>query len=208
MPETQQDSPRTPAEVLLDTYRLSNLAINPQPVRVYKPRQGGGGAALKLQLRLEPTIKRSDSGAEFIDEVDGGLFVELAAQEGEVRSGAKQFPAFGWASPSLVRAKLGMPDITGLLVAFREVRLRGRPVPVSLQPKQASEKSAQQVGMFHKFGQSSTALTYTFEPDGSSLYVSKSKDLRRSITLSLSEELLVESYLRLALDAFVRVGQR
>jgi hypothetical protein len=107
-----------------------------------------------------------------------------------------------------VRCKFGMVDVTKWLTSYRDVRLLGSEVPFAYRPGPDRTAQPMQLSSFHKYGEHSTAIAYTFEPTRGILRISKSKELARSIALDLHEELGLESYLRLALDAFVRVGIR
>jgi hypothetical protein len=179
--------------------RLCQLPLSPEPLYVYKPQKAGGGAALKLDLRLTPTF--NDKG--FISEVNGGLFVELVEQTGNGEDG---FARFGWQAETRLTAKLGTPDVAALLAGIRSVRHQSKPVPQSLRTK--TDDKGITVGLFHKFGNDSTALEYRFGGDGSFLRVSKSKEWHRSIKLSIAEEIQLETYLQSALRAFQLVGLR
>lgn len=201
-------SNKKPAEQVRVIYQTVNAVLNPEPIRVYKPRSGGGGAALKLHLRLAPTIETSDEGSEYVKSVDGGLFLELALQEGTVQVGTRKFPSFAWRDQkTLLRSKLGLNDLSALIVAIREVRYKNRPVPTLLRPRQG-DKVARQVGLFHKFGSGTMSITYTFDPEQSIIRMSKSATEYRSIALTLAEELVFERYLNRCLDAFLAVGHR
>src|SRR5437867_11302790 len=93
----------------------SKQQIGLEPVHFYKPRPDGSGAALKVDLRLKPVY--NDKG--YIRAVEGGLFLELAAQTSKGEDGHARF---GWRDPSKLTAKLGVPDISALLLGFRRVR--------------------------------------------------------------------------------------
>lgn len=199
------ESPKEPAKIssaeifrrLDELQRLINLPLTPQAMYIYKPSGAGTGTAFKLQLRLSPAWNEKG----YIEEVDGGLFLDLAGQTGKGDDG---FARFGW--PDAITAKLGIPDISALLAGLRYVRTLGKKVPEALRPK--NDTGGVTVGLFHKFGEESTAISLKFEADGSFVAVSKSKDARRSIKLSLSEEIQFESYLTSALAAFQLVGRR
>lgn len=195
-------------EMLTDLYRLSKLALAPEPMYVYKPRPDGSGVAMKLNLRLEPIMIEAN-GAEYIDDVDGGLFLELCGQVGKTDDG--KYAKFGWDQDAKrVSAKLGLADQLAFLTAIREVRYRGKPVPTHLRNKRQTDemKAPLELSLFHSFGKSSTGITYTFQAETSALRISKSKDAYRSISLTLMDELQFEAYLKLALDAYLKVGTR
>jgi hypothetical protein len=168
----------------------------PEALHVYKPQRSGGGTALKIQVKLLPGF--TDRG--FVDpESLRGVWVDLAEQTG-VKDGYAQFD---WAHP--VTAKLGLPDLSGILVAIREFRA-GRPLPATLLPKRPTEIPC--VEFFHRFGEASTVVTYAFGPDHAFLRISKGKDRRRTIRVTLAEELVLARYLELGLDALLRTGGR
>ena len=104
-----------------------------------------------------------------------------------------------------VRAKLGLADVTKLLTAMREVRHLGKEVPASMRGKDGKPLV---VSLFHKFGDTGTAISYGFDSERSILRVSKSRDLAASISIDLSEELGLEYYLSMSLENFLRVGLR
>ena len=96
--------------------------IGLEPVHFYKPRPDGGGAALKLQLRLKPI--RNEKG--YVHTVEGGLYLELAAQTGKGEDGHAHF---GWQDNLKLTAKLGVSDISALLLGFRYVRHLEKKLP-------------------------------------------------------------------------------
>ena len=175
------------------------LILSPEPAYVYKPRQDGSGAALKLDLRLKPVY--NDKG--YIQAVEGGLFLELAAQTGKGEDG---YARFGWQDAGRLTAKLGVPDISALLLGFRYVRHLEKKLPEAIRSKGDQEGTT--LGLFHRFGEATTAIDIKFTGDGSFVRVSRSKTSYRSIKLSLTEELAVETYLQMALRAFLSVGAR
>jgi hypothetical protein len=178
--------------------QVAELRHHPREHYVYKPYKDGSGTALKVQLRLVPTFHEKG----YISDVDGGLFIELASQL--PAKGADGFARFGWEEKTKVVAKLGVPDITAILAGIRDVRYRGKATPKSTRTK--SDTDGTTVGMFHKFDNSSTAIAVKFAADHTELFVSKSKDLKRGIKLTLQEEVAFELYLRMALTAFLELG--
>jgi hypothetical protein len=194
--------------MLADVHRLLRLQLKPGDFAVYKARKGQG-SALKLNLRLNPTF--SDAAeAEYVAEVDGGLFVTLAP-EGPEKNG---FPTFQWQDASqCITGKLGMPDITGLLTAIREYR-RSQELPVGLQREGPQGKLPNEFGGFHKTGDgSNTAYAYTFSPDGARFQISKTGKTekagkRLAVALDLKEETAFVAYLEMSLQGFLRVGMR
>lgn len=178
--------------------RTSQLALfSPEAMYVYKPRQDGSGAALKLDLRLTPSFNEKG----FVHKVDGGLYLELAAQTGKGDDG---YARFGWQEDSRLTAKLGVPDISAILLALRTVRVVGKKIPEGIRAKTDTEGTT--VGLFHRFDKDTTAIDVKFAADGSFIRISKSKEWYRSIKLTLSEELVVEAYLQKALQAFLAAG--
>jgi len=99
-----------------------------------------------------------------------------------------------------------VPDISALLLGFRYVRHLEKKLPDAIRAKGDQEGTS--LGLFHRFGEATTAIDIKFAADGSFIRVSKSKTWYRSIKLSLAEELLFEAYLRLALDGFLALGAR
>lgn len=190
---------------LSDLEALIRTQFNPAQHIIHKPNRSGTGQALKLQLRLEPKWINTESGGYFDREANkqGGLFLELVPQSGKDDNGNA---TFAWRDDSkVIRCKLGIPDITGLLTAIREYRILNRVVPPYLQGKAAKENG---VELFHKFERGSTIISYSFDEQQSILRISKGKDLYRSIAITLGEELLLQRYLELALDAYLKVGKR
>lgn len=196
----------TPTETLNHIAVLLNTAFTPQQHIVHKPTMKGTGQALKLQLRLEPLWVESAGGGFFDKQAnkDGGLFLEIAPQGGK---DAGNNPTFLWKDASkLVRCKLGIPDITGLLVAIREWRIGRTSVPSYLQDRNSPKEN--QVSLFHKYNNGSTIISYTFDDAQSVLRISKGKDQARSISLTLGEEVIFEKFLNMALEAYLKVGKR
>jgi hypothetical protein len=189
---------------LVSLKELMQTEFTPAPLLIYKPQKNGNGQALKAHLRLNPTWVATDNGGYFERPKDQGLFVEVVPQEGVEGKYAK----FGWNSPGLVRTKWGLVDVSKWIASYREVRLLGGEVPFAFRPGPDRNAQPTQLGTFHKYGDKSTIITYTFEPTRGILRLSKSKDLARSITLELNEEVAFHAYLELTLDAFLRVGIR
>lgn len=186
-----------------EVYRISASTLRPEPIVFYKPQKtGNNGVAAKFNLALRPTYSAEQG---YVEEVDGGLFLDLVAQGDKNAAG---FPTFKWTDKdTLITAKFGLPDVSGLLVAIRDVRVRGAEVPTYLRGKSVEKTNV--VSLFHKSGDAATTgITYTFEKDSSILRLSKSRDKFRSVSLTLGEEVILEEYLRFALEAFIRVGMR
>jgi hypothetical protein len=173
--------------------------LNPEPVKVHKPQKNGHGTALKFDIRLVPVYATTAKGTEFISKVEGGVFLDLAAQAGMTNGNA----TFDW--NTTITAKLGVNDLSALLLGLRYVRVRHDPIPEELRTK--GDTAGTTVGLFHKFDNASTAISLTFAKDGSFLRVSKSKELNRTIKLSLVEEFQLERAMLRALDLLQTVGK-
>lgn len=128
--------------------------------------------------------------------VEGGLFLELAAQQG---SGEDGFARFGWRAEDLIKVKLGPVDVTHLLTVLQSARDR-RELP------EGKPFVAGGVELFHKSPSGTAVINLTLDPTGGFLSVSRSKELRRSIRLTRPELVALEAYLELALRAFLVVG--
>lgn len=192
--------------ILLIAAKTARLQLNPAPMHVYKPLKAGEGAALKLDLRLSPTFGDGD----YVEDIDGGLFLELVAQVGMDDKGNAKF---GWKDDAKrISAKLGLPDITSMLLAIRTVRVQGKKLPSTLKAPKGPDGNPSTDGtsftMFHKFDTSTTVINVSFAGNGTVIEVRKSADNKRSIKLSLQEELELQSYLEQALTAFHLVGKR
>lgn len=194
-------------EQLNELYVLATTVFSPQQHVIYKPTKAGTGQALKIQLRLEPKWVATAEGGGYFDGTankDGGLFLEIAPQGAANGDG---YPTFLWsATEQLLRCKLGIPDITGLLVALQQYRVARVDVPSYLRDK--NNGSPNEVFLFHKFKSGSTIITYRFEEESAILRISKGKDRYRSISLNLGEELIFRTFLEMALEAYLRVGKR
>lgn len=195
---------------------LQAFRLNPEPLLVYKPndRDFTKGTALRLQVRTKSGVSESGSGTLFreLDRKASGLFVDLAPQTSVDEAGNARF---GWEQELRITAKLGLPDVQTLLLGYREVRLKGKPVPESARPKvkqgqaYVTEPTGAVVGSVHKFGDAVTILDWTFSEKGSAFRVARVKTRQsRSIFLSLPEELGFVRYLENALDIMLEVGLR
>lgn len=182
--------------------RLMGLEWTPQPLLVYKPTKAGSGTAMRVQLRLEPEWEEGEGYVRPVIKGNGGLFLELAEQQGTGEGG---FAKFGWADQSLIRVKLGLPDVSKVITSIDQVRLAGQELPASFRGK---DQDPFTLSLFHKFGDQSTAISLKLEQDRSFLRVSKAKDWSRSITLELHEELQLRTYLAMSMEGFLRVGLR
>ncbi len=181
------------------------LVFTPAPYLVYKPMKSGGGRALKVQLRVEPQWVATEEGGYFEPPKKQGLFLELAPQAGKGEGG---FAQFGWKAPELMRCKWGQVDVLKFLTSMREVRELGREVPFAYRGGPDKNAKPFEWASFHKYGDQSTAISYTFEDTRSILRISKSKDHAASIALDLHEELGFQAYVRMALDVYLRAGVR
>ena len=134
--------------------------LNPEPLEFYKPKADGSGAAIQFDQRIEVTWKESG----FVEDADGGVFVTLAAQQG---AGDDGFARFGWQDVgTVIKAKLGTPDLAALLLGFREVRHRGKPVPKGIRPK--DDTTGLTVSLFHKSpDKTNSVIELAFDESGS-----------------------------------------
>lgn len=191
---------------LNELHVLALTEFAPQQHVIHKPTMKGSGQALKIQLRLSPKWVETTDGGYFDKQAnkDGGLFLEIAPQ-GPVKDG---FATFLWREPDQVlRCKLGMADIIGLLAAIREYRIGRADVPKYLQDRNNGQPN--QVSFFHKTpGGGSTIISYTFDEQQSILRISKGKDKARSIAINLGEELILQELLQQSLRAYLKVGKR
>lgn len=192
-------------------FLMQRQALKPESWRVYRARKGQG-SALTVDFRLEPTWKTGPQGTVYVSTLDGGMWLQIVPESG-VDSGGNA--TFNWQGG--VRAKLGVPDISGLLVAMREVRLRGRAVPEYLGPrrKQGTEwvptdPTKTTVGLTHRFGEGAevrtTIIQYKFDAGGGFLSISESAQSKGGIKLNLSEELQWQRVLEASLDTMLRWG--
>lgn len=185
---------------------LTRLPFFLSPRVFHKPTAAGTGKALKVELRLNPKWIKTEAGPAYFDKESvrgGGLYLELTPQIGKDASGNAKF---AWTDEKkLIRVKLGVPDLSALLVSIRAVRILGHEVPKTHRNKAGDPYT---VSLFHKTPTTTTGITYTFVDDKSTLYVSRSKDHAHSIQLTLAEELVLQRYLELALDAYLQTGKR
>jgi len=190
--------------------RAQALALNPHDLRFFRPsmRDVAKGKAMKLDLRLSP--RYNDRG--YIEEVDGGLFLEIVPQKSLKSGGADA--TFDWETPQTkVTAKLGRADIAALLLGIRSRWLR-YPLPekISGSAKAVATEKGFVIKLFHQFegkdGKTTTAINYHVNKDSTAfLELSRSATQRGDIVLSLTEELELECYLESALRAFQAVGK-
>lgn len=196
---------------VLHQQRLTELAFSPERLRVYKPtKDPTRGAALSLDIRLRPTFEKT-----YVKDVAGGVFLVLARQKPGLNANGNA--EFDWEDRSIT-AKLGVVDLSSILVAMEHVRLRSKPVPEALQPRprpgqEADPKASRQLQLFHKFEEGDSAAIVTvikveFAPDGSIWTLSRGKDDRHYIKLALAEELRVRYGMVRALNALEMLGVR
>lgn len=194
----------------------------PQPLTIHKPTGSGSGTALKLNTRLQFEWKDIEEAPprRIHTRTRGGLFIDFAKQK--PAKDEKGNANFDWTNTqTLVTAKLGLVDLSGLLVAYREVRKQRRPVPVSLRPVARDTDTPEQIerktltasfthkpGLAGSTGKGTTIISYTFESDGGVFRVSKSKEQVGQIKLTLAEEFRVFRMFDLAMDTLLRTGGR
>lgn len=207
-PKPPKSSAQEVLAALAEIKRSVAVLTNPEPLYFFKPMKSGSGAAVKFDTRLTPILNAKG----FIGEVDGGCYLELVAQSGTDDAGN---PTFGWQDvQTRITTKLGLPDISALLLGIRAARHHRKLVPEGIRPRSKKDGAwtvdpvGATIGMTHKFNDDTTIIQYKFGKDGSFLSVSKSATLRRSIKISLAEEVLLEAYLEMALRAFLYVGKR
>lgn len=191
-----------------DVKRQGDLFLNPNDLRFHRAstKDVAIGKALKVDLRLTPVYNEKG----YLEGADGGLFVEIVPQA-TLKQGKKD-ATFAWDSDQRVAAKLGIPDITSLLLAIESRWFRMKlPEKLLAKDKFGAVKPGT-VGMFHKFereGQpaSTTTIEYAVRDDGTAmLLVTKSAELRKDFQLSLAEEIQLKVYLEHALRAMQAVG--
>lgn len=182
------------------------------------------GQALKLNMKLDFTFgktepKDDEPPVTYLESTKGGLFVDFAKQLPQKVDGHARF---AWTdTKTLVTAKLGLVDLSGLLVAYRAVRETGKQVPQALWPLMRDNDTEEQLArkrrtaaFTHKPAlagspnKATTIIQYTFEADGGVFRISKSKDAVGSINLTLSEEYRVFRLFDMALDTLIRTGGR
>lgn len=201
----------------MSTETLEKQQISPtRPLTIHKPNASGSGSAGKFNVRLVEEYGVAD-GKRYWKKTKGGLFVDLAKQGPQNPQGDA---TFGWRQEQgLITAKLGLPDLSALLVGYRAVRELGKQVPVELRPQvresdddTARQRKALTVSMFHKAqgraGGTSTAITYEFTANGGTLRVSKSKELARTLNVSLAEEYRLFKFFDSGLGALMKLGAR
>lgn len=192
-------------DAIAESAVFSTLRLSPEELLIYKPQSDvSKGSAGKWKFSLGPVINEKG----YIEKVNGGFFVDIAPQ---VKSDG-QFAKFDWNEK--ITAKLGLPDISAMLLALRLVR-NGQPIPTNLRPlvkvdgKWTPIEDATQLQLIHKSNfkdeDKTTIIGWRFSDRGS-LFNIKQKAGQRTISLTLTEEVQLEAYLKLALDAFLITG--
>lgn len=191
----------------LDAIAASTLILNPKNLVLYKPntRDPSRGVACKISYRFfVPEVEGKP--ATFFN---GGCFLEIVTQLPE---STDEYPRFDWKNDNgkNVTVKLGLPDLSAMLLAYREYRVFRRPVPTAVRPiakvdgKWVPSAEENQLGLVHKFENETTFIKWTFSDDNRSmLEIAKSKELRRSVSLGVAEELQLTRYMELAMDALL-----
>jgi hypothetical protein len=205
---------------------FSGALLIPQPLTIHKPTSSMSGQALKLNMKLdfefgETEPEEGEKPVKYLKRTRGGLFLDFAKQL-PVKD-EKNNAQFDWMNKQggLITAKLGMVDLSGLLVAYRSVRSNGKLVPQALWPAFREQDSEEQLtrkrltaAFTHKpslagtAGKGTTIISYTFEADGGVFRVSKSKDAVGQLKLTLAEELRVFKLLDMSLETLIRTGGR
>lgn len=191
----------------LDVLAQQTLLLNPRPLVVYKPRPEPTGAALKVGYRVARATKDDGSPATYFT---GGCFLEIVPQI----PSENEFAAFDWKGTGGLTVKLGLPDLSAMLLAYRKVRDQGSEIPERYRPvtrgangKFVPDDSGMQLALVHKNQEVATVIKWSFDASkGSFLEITRGKGNRRSISLTLSEELLLVEYLKHALSALVLAG--
>lgn len=195
---------------------IQQINIPTRPLTLHKPTPSQSGSAAKFNVRMVEHLGVSE-GAHFWKKTKGGLFVDLAKQIGQDDHGNA---TFGWQQEQgVITAKLGLPDLSALLLGYREVRLLGRAVPPDVRPQAREQdtddqrkRKAATVSLFHraegKAGGATSAITYEFTAQGGSFRVSKSKDVARSLSVSLAEELRLFKFFDMSLEYLLKAGAR
>lgn len=195
-----------------DSFENLSLMFNVAPYLLYKPsfKDAAKGSAAKVHCSLRPEFAEG----YLTKNVKGGVFLEIAKQEGKDANGNV---SFGWtvsgeSDPDKVVTKLGLVDLQTMLFAFKTVRDQGKELPEFYRPKRPSEAMAKYapftVELFHKFKDTTTIINLSITDRGSFLSVSKGAGLRRNISISLSEEMAFRRYLEHCLWACLIVGER
>lgn len=197
---------------------MAYLRYRPSPLLIYKPseREPAKGTALKVELRAIPSF--SESGYLTKSETPGGLFLDLAAY---THTDDNDNARFNWnrdehqgTPQQLITAKLGIPDLQRLLLGYQYMRLGSGILPSSLRAmrrvdgKWVPDPDGHTIGLTHKFNEATTIIDWQFSDRGSWFAVSKSRELRRSVSLTLEEELTFTTYLRMALERILETGLR
>jgi len=184
----------------------SGLMLTPESLKVYKPTASKSGAAVKFDLRLIPKWGKPKTKPDqdtptipFVENVGGGMFMELARQ---IEDNAKGDAQFGWKeADQRIVVKLGLPDLSAILCAI-ECRYAKKPLP---NPKKNTKNV---VSLFHKTDKGSSVIEYKLMPNHAILKVSRSKDDLISIKITMQEELQLKVYFEHALKMLMLTGMR
>jgi len=177
---------------------MLRLRFTPEPVLIYKPNSSQSGTALKVQLRIEPKF-----GDGFITHYNGGAFLEMVPQG----PSENEYPAFKWKDDDArVVSKIGVQDISAMLMAYRNMRITKMPILKRYRTK--NDEAGNSLSLFHKFGEIATFIEWTFTTEGSFLRIGKTNGRAAKISLTLPEEIQIVNYLQHALTMFQLVGGR
>jgi hypothetical protein len=158
-------------------------------IRVYKPKGKTDGSALKLQARFKNKL-----GGNFAEMM---LFLEIARQTGIDPNGNSSYDwhaAEGYQGGS-VTMKLGVPDVTELLLVLRDKKKEVGPPP----------KAGMKIGpgLFHQNPNGNTILKF-IKAQGTGYWaqLSTSKEHSFKISISEAEAIAMERMLTRFLDLY------
>lgn len=180
------------------------LEFNPRPLVIYKPnpKAKAKSAAAKFGYRVKPFT--DDKGYQrFV----ASFFAEIVPPD-MTKNG--QYIEFDWKGEQGLSAKLGLPDLSAMLLGYREVRIKGGEVPPSIRPIVKTdtgwgpETKGNAVGLVHKFEDTMTTIKWSFHPEKGSLFeIARGRDNKFVISLTLQEEVQLVAYLELGLKALL-----
>lgn len=169
------------------------------------------GKALKVDLRITPGY--TDAGYPDRKTTKGGVFVEIVPQA--TLKGRGTDATFDWESDQRVTAKLGIVDLTAILLSIESRWFRMRlPEKILAKDRDGSVKPGT-VAMVHKFEArgdrpaTTKAIEYAIRDDASSsLLIAQTSPVvvRKDFVLSLAEEIQLRAYLQHALGVMLSVG--
>lgn len=194
----------------LDVLAQTTLQLNPRQLVIYKPnpKDESKGGALKIGYRFAPLAK--EDGTPSL-QFTGGVFLELVSQ---IASDGEH-PRFDWkgAEKPTIVVKLGLPDLSAMLLSYKYVRELGRVIPERMRPvskegtKFVPDPSGMALALIHKTDTATKTIKWTFDPTrGSFVDISQGREFRKSVSLTLTEELQFVRYLQLAMDALLLTG--